>query len=43
VELGKTLAKPIIGAIRGDAALPASIDASTTGLVQQVRAISAMK
>ena len=42
VELGKTLAKPIIGAIRGDAALPASIDASTTGLVQHVRAISAM-
>ena len=41
VELGKTLAKPIIGAMRGDAPLAASIDGSTRGLVQHVLAISA--
>ncbi|HZQ62390.1 MAG TPA: glucose-6-phosphate isomerase [Casimicrobiaceae bacterium] len=37
VELGKTLAKPIIAAIRGEASLPGGIDASTTGLVAHVR------
>jgi glucose-6-phosphate isomerase len=37
VELGKTLAKPIVAAIRGDAPL-AGVDASTAALVAHVRA-----
>ena len=41
VELGKTLAKPIIAAIRSKTAsgatLPEGVDASTAGLVQHVR------
>jgi glucose-6-phosphate isomerase len=38
VELGKTLAGPIIAALGDGAALPAQIDASTRGLVAYVRA-----
>ncbi|MDQ6619420.1 MAG: glucose-6-phosphate isomerase [Pseudomonadota bacterium] len=37
VELGKTLAKPIIAAIRGEETLPGGVDASTAALVQHVR------
>jgi glucose-6-phosphate isomerase len=40
VELGKTLAGPIIAALSDGTALPDSIDASTRGLVAHVRSIS---
>ncbi len=39
VELGKTLAKPIIAAIGDGVALPADADASTAGLVEHARAV----
>jgi glucose-6-phosphate isomerase len=38
VELGKTLAGPIVAALTSDAALPPGTDASTRGLVAHVRA-----
>jgi glucose-6-phosphate isomerase len=38
VELGKTLAGPIVAALAGGTALPAGTDASTRGLVAHVRA-----
>jgi glucose-6-phosphate isomerase len=38
VELGKTLAGPIVAALTGAAALPPGTDASTRGLVAHVRA-----
>ncbi len=38
VELGKTLAEPIVAALAGKAALPPGTDASTRGLVAHVRA-----
>ncbi|HWC44785.1 MAG TPA: hypothetical protein VG868_01615, partial [Casimicrobiaceae bacterium] len=37
VELGKSLAKPIVAALAEDAALPDSTDASTRALVAYVR------
>jgi glucose-6-phosphate isomerase len=40
VELGKTLAGPIVAAIEDDVALPADSDASTRGLVAHVRALA---
>lgn len=41
VELGKTLAGPIITAIESDGALPTESSASTRGLVAHVRALTA--
>jgi glucose-6-phosphate isomerase len=41
VELGKTLAGPIVAALEGDVALPEDSDASTRGLVAHVRALGA--
>jgi len=41
VELGKTLAGPIIAAIESDVALPAESSASTRGLVAHVRSVAA--
>ena len=38
VELGKTLAGPIVAALAHGTALPADTDASTRGLVAHVRA-----
>jgi glucose-6-phosphate isomerase len=40
VELGKTLAGPIIRALAGESELPASVDASTRALVRHARSVS---
>jgi glucose-6-phosphate isomerase len=40
VELGKTLAKPIVAALAGDAPLPDDADPSTRTLVENARALS---
>ena len=40
VELGKSLAKPIVAALRKDGATPASLDASTRALVDHARRLS---
>jgi len=40
VELGKTLAGPLIAALTRDAALPTQTDASTRGLVAHVQRIA---
>jgi len=39
VELGKTLARPVIDALAGTSALPQSIDASTRALVEHARTL----
>jgi len=41
VELGKTLAGPIVAALEGNAPLPDDADASTRGLVAHARALAA--
>ena len=41
VELGKTLAGPILAALSDDVALPEDSDASTRGLVAHARALAA--
>jgi glucose-6-phosphate isomerase len=43
VELGKSLAKPIVGAIAGDVPLADDVDASTRALVAHVRALQSAK
>ena len=40
VELGKTLAGPIVAAIESDVALPEGSSASTRGLVAHVRSLA---
>ncbi len=40
VELGKTLAKPVVEALAGNAPLPARVDASTRALVAHARWLS---
>jgi len=40
VELGKTLAKPIVAALEGDAPLPDETDASTRALVENARVLA---
>ena len=40
VELGKTLAGPIVAALESKAALPGDADASTRGLVAHARSIA---
>ncbi len=40
VELGKTLAKPIVAALAGEAKLPASVDPSTRALVEHARRLA---
>jgi len=41
VDLGKTLAGPIVSALEGSAALGDDTDASTRGLVAHARALAA--
>ena len=43
VELGKTLAKPIVAALAQGAPLPEGTDASTRGLVAYARSLAAMR
>ena len=43
VELGKTLAGPIVAAIAGESALASDVDASTRALVARVRALQSAK
>jgi glucose-6-phosphate isomerase len=40
VELGKSLAKPIVAALRDGAPLPAGTDASTQSLVERAQALA---
>ena len=40
VELGKTLAKPIVAALEDDAPLPPATDASTRALVASARSLA---
>jgi glucose-6-phosphate isomerase len=43
VELGKTLAGPIVAALAGGSALPDEVDASTRGLVARARILQSAR
>jgi glucose-6-phosphate isomerase len=43
VELGKTLAKPIVAALAGAAKLPDSVDPSTRALVEHARRLASAR
>jgi glucose-6-phosphate isomerase len=43
VELGKTLAKPIVAALAGTAKLPDSVDPSTRALVEHARRLASAR
>ena len=43
VELGKTLAKPIVAALAGEARLPDSVDPSTRALVEHARRLASAR
>jgi glucose-6-phosphate isomerase len=40
VELGKSLARPLVGALQDGAALPAATDPSTRALVEHARSLA---